>query len=91
MELTELRREIDAVDREILALFARRMALSREIAQVKETAQLPVFDPRREEEKLRQAADAVPPELSESARALYRLLMAQSRALQERTLSGEVK
>ena len=77
MELTDLRREMDAIDRELLALFARRMALSGEIAGLKKAAALPVFDPAREEEKLRQAA-------------LYRLLMAESRAYQEKILSGEV-
>ena len=56
MELTDLRREMDAIDRELLALFARRMALSGEIAGLKKAAALPVFDPAREEEKLRQAA-----------------------------------
>ena len=57
MELTDLRREMDAIDRELLALFARRMALSGEIAGLKKAAALPVFDPAREEEKLRQAAN----------------------------------
>ena len=49
MELTDLRREMDAIDRELLALFARRMALSGEIAGLKKAAALPVFDPAREE------------------------------------------
>ena len=82
MDLTNLRREMDETDRALLALFARRMALSGAIARVKQEAHLPVLDPRREEEKLRQAADSVPPELAEDARDLYRLLMAQSRAYQ---------
>lgn len=90
MELTDLRREMDAIDRELLALFARRMALSGEIAGLKKAAALPVFDPVREEEKLRQAACSVPAAFSEDARALYRLLMAESRAYQEKILSGEV-
>ena len=91
MDLTNLRREMDETDRALLALFARRMALSGAIARVKQEAHLPVLDPRREEEKLRQAADSVPPELAEDARDLYRLLMAQSRAYQEKLLYGEVE
>ena len=90
MELTDLRREMDAIDRELLALFARRMALSGEIAGLKKAAALPVFDPAREEEKLRQAARSGPAAFSADARALYRLLMAESRAYQEKILSGEV-
>lgn len=91
MDLTDLRREMDETDRALLALFARRMALSGAIARVKQEAHLPVLDPRREEEKLRRAAELVPPEFSENARDLYRLLMAQSRAYQEKILSGEVE
>ena len=90
MELTDLRREMDAIDRELLALFARRMALSGELAGPKKEAALPVSDPAREEEKLRQAARPAPAALSEDARALYRLPMAESRAYQDKILSGEV-
>ena len=86
MNLIDLRREMDETDRALLALFARRMALSGAIARVKQGAHLPIHDPRREEEKLHQAADSVPPELAEYARDLYRLLMAQ-----EKLLSGEVE
>ena len=91
MDLTDLRREMDETDRALLALFARRMALSGAIARVKQESHLPVHDPRREEEKLRQAAELVPPELAGDARDLYRLLMAQSRAYQEKIFSGEVE
>ena len=90
MDLTDLRRKIDPTDKAPLALFARRLALSGEIAGLKKAAALPVFDPAREEEKLRQAARSVPAAFSEDARALYRLLMAESRAYQEKILSGEV-
>ena len=84
MNLIDLRREMDETDRALLAL-------SGAIARVKQGAHLPILDPRREEEKLHQAADSVPPELAEYARDLYRLLMAQSRSYQEKLLSGEVE
>ena len=57
---------------------------SRDNAKIKYACRL------REEEKLRQAARSVPAAFSEDARALYRLLMAESRAYQEKILSGEV-
>ena len=60
MNLIDLRREMDETDRALLALFARRMALSGAIARVKQGAHLPILDPRREEEKLHQAADSYP-------------------------------
>ena len=45
MNLIDLRREMDETDRALLALFARRMALSAAIARVKQGAHLPILDP----------------------------------------------
>lgn len=89
MDLTELRLEMDKTDEELLALFARRMALSGEIARWKMERNRPIFDPTREEEKLRRAALSVPEELRPNARELMQLLMAQSRRLQEKILQSE--
>ena len=55
-ELTDLktsRKKIDTIDREIVELFTQRMSVSEEIAEFKKNRALPVFDPAREEEKLR--------------------------------------
>lgn len=45
--LLPLRSQIDELDRELLTLLARRMALSREIGQVKAAAHLPIVQPER--------------------------------------------
>ena len=60
MELTDLRREIDRVDSEILRLLAERMALCDRVAAYKSAHGLPILDEAREEEKLARAAAAVP-------------------------------
>ncbi len=86
MDLTEHRREIDTLDRQIMALFVQRMALVRQIAEYKRGAALPVPDAAREREKLRMAAESVPPELRGDAMALCAELMRLSRAYQERSL-----
>ena len=59
-ELEQARREIDAVDAEMAALFCRRMDAVRRVAAYKQARGLPVLDASREEavvaKKLRPAA-----------------------------------
>jgi prephenate dehydrogenase len=50
--LARVRGEIEAVDREIVMLIARRADLAREAGRVKRAAGLPVVDPAREHEVL---------------------------------------
>lgn len=51
-ELSELRKEIDMVDSQIVSLFEKRMDLSAEVAEYKIKNGKAVFDKKREEEKL---------------------------------------
>lgn len=89
MDNTNLRAEIDEIDRAILALFAQRMKVSAAIAAYKQAKGLPVRDERREAEKLRAAAEASPADIREDAARLFRLLMELSRGYQERLIGGE--
>lgn len=63
MELDELRREIDAVDAEMRALFARRMEAVRAVAVAKRELGLPVEDSAREAAMEAAAAEGVDEEL----------------------------
>ncbi|NJD18998.1 MAG: chorismate mutase [Gemmatimonadetes bacterium] len=56
-ELERLRREIDAVDRSIVASFTRRVAIARRIGELKEEVGQPVLDPSREAAVVRRAAE----------------------------------
>ena len=51
-ELAELRKKIDEVDRELLALVLKRFDLVDKVASVKKANNLPVFVPGREDEIL---------------------------------------
>jgi chorismate mutase len=51
MNLTELRKQIDALNEEIISLFARRLELTKQVAQVKKRESLPVDDFKREEDQ----------------------------------------
>lgn len=49
-DLTELRSEIDSIDRELMRLFEERMNISRQVGDYKRERGLPVFDETREKE-----------------------------------------
>ena len=87
MDLQDLRREIDGVDKDLVALFARRMALCEQVAAYKKENNLPVLDTGREREKLENIAAQLPEDLQEAGITLYSLLFELSRARQH-TLLG---
>ena len=82
MELSELRKEIDAVDRQIIDLFCRRMEISEHIGNYKREHGLAVYDPIREAQKLEAIAQSAPSEMSEYLKRLYSLLFALSKEYQ---------
>ncbi|MBP3452869.1 MAG: chorismate mutase [Clostridia bacterium] len=83
-ELAEVRQELDAVDRQIVALFEQRMVLARDVAAYKIAHGMPVLDRSREEavlaSRMGMLKDA---HWAESVRALYEEIMRLSRAEQE--------
>lgn len=86
-ELAEIRQELDEIDRQIVALYERRMMLSREVAQVKLAMGKPVLDANREEAVLKSRAEMLNnPDFADATRALYREIMSQSRGEQEMLL-----
>lgn len=82
MDITQLRRQIDDVDRQLLQLFTQRMEISSEIADYKKAQNIPIFDPVREREKLSDVAANVPSELQSASKVLYSLLFELSRSYQ---------
>lgn len=87
MELSDYREQIDQIDQELLALFAKRMQTSVGIADYKREHGLPVLDAGREREKLARIVQAAPQGLQEEAVSLFRLLFSLSRSYQH-TLLG---
>ena len=88
MELSEVRKEIDAIDSQLLSLFKQRMNCARQVAEIKAEKGLPILNPGREEEILnRRASEAG--ELGDSARVLFSTLMELSRSLQHQLLQTE--
>ena len=86
-ELAELRQELDELDREIVALFERRMGVSREVARYKLSRHLPVLDQSREAQVIAsRTAMLSDASLAPSVRALFETIMALSRQEQEALL-----
>lgn len=82
MELTELRKQIDEIDRQLVALLERRMDVSAGVAQYKIGHGLPVLDAGREAEKLAAIRAMCRPETQEHIAGLFDRVLAASRAYQ---------
>ena len=89
MELSDLRKEIDAIDDELVKLFKQRMEVSAKIAGYKKEKSLPIFVPAREREKLADVAQKAGPEMANYTRVLYSMLFELSRGYQNK-LNGAV-
>ncbi len=86
MDLNDYRKQIDNIDRQLLALFGQRMEVAAAIAAYKKEHGLPVLDGKREREKLLDVAAKTPDDLKDYAVSLYSLLFELSRSHQTRML-----
>ncbi len=84
MEISELRREINEIDDEILGLFLRRMEVAAQVADYKRANDLPILVPAREREILKRVAEAAGPEQGGYARVLFSMLMELSKSYQNK-------
>ena len=83
MDLKELRKEIDAVDAEIVKLFEKRMEISERMAAYKQKEGLPVQDKAREKEKILKVQSLARTAFGrEHIEELYTVLISLSRKLQ---------
>jgi len=86
MELQELRNKIDEIDNKLIDLFQQRMDLSAKVAKYKKQHNLPVYDPKREQEILDSLSRKVKNERKTSMIELFTLLFKLSRNEQEKIL-----
>lgn len=88
-DLKAVRREIDQIDEELVRLFLKRLAASREVALAKRETGGAVTDPAREREILARVSKAAGSENENSARLFFSTLFAISKARQRNLLRGE--
>ncbi len=87
MELTDYRKQIDAIDTQLVSLFAERMQTAANIAAYKKEHGLPVLDAERERKKLVEISQMAPDGMDNYTVRLYSLLFELSRSYQS-TLLG---
>ncbi|MCC8116914.1 MAG: chorismate mutase [Planctomycetes bacterium] len=89
MSLDEARRDIDRVDAEIVRLLDERGRIGRRIGRLKRELARPLHQPGRAADgiarRLAQADGSVPPD---SLAAVYRIIMAETLALQTKPVAG---
>ena len=61
MDIKNIREQIDSVDRELVDLFVKRMALSAQVADYKKANHQPIHVPVREREILQSVAEIAHP------------------------------
>lgn len=87
-DLSTLRGEIDAIDRQIVGLFCQRMDVTRQVGEFKQASGVPVLDPERERQVLRSKGELAGDALRPAVIKLFQTVMALSRR-QQRDLMGQ--
>lgn len=82
-KLAECRRQIDAVDRKLLALLNERTQIVEEIGRIKQTLSLPIYEPKREDEVFRNVtAQNQGPLSSEALKRIFERIIDEMRTVQ---------
>ena len=87
-KLNELRGEIDAIDRELIALFGKRMDVSARVGEVKTAGNMPVTDEKREQQIIENAKRAAAAENRPGVDAFMRNIIALSKIRQRSDATG---
>ena len=86
MSMEELRKEIDEIDEQLVALFVKRMGVSARVAEEKKQKGRAVLDPARERRLLERVSELAGEELESQTRVLYNLILSLSRSHQNHCL-----
>lgn len=81
-DLNTLRQSIDSIDKEMVALFRRRMEVSSQVAAYKKEHGLPTLDAGRERALLGKVAEQAGEELADYTQSVYRSILAAGRSYQ---------
>ena len=90
-DLSELRVEIDQIDRQIVELIRQRMMVANEVAEYKRERDLPVLDSGRERALLTKVTGQAGPEFASGVRAVYNSILSASRSYQNVQLGRDAE
>ena len=85
-ELDLLRRAIDALDEQMVALFSKRMDISGQIGLIKRREGLPTLDESREQQVIERAVSLADEQLAPQIAELMALIMRMSKETQGNTI-----
>lgn len=88
-DIKESRAEIDALNRELVEKFCRRMDVAADVAAYKQEMGLPIFDRQREREILADMADLAGDEYRYYAKIFFTVMMDLSKARQASLLAAD--
>ena len=89
MDLSQLRQQIDTIDRQIVDLYEKRMDVSRQVAEYKIETGKKVFDKQREQEKIARVKALTHNDFnSHGVEELFEQIMSMSRKLQYQLLAA---
>ena len=90
MDISDLRTEIDRLDRELLRIFNERANLALKIGEIKKTLDLPVYDPSREKRIFdAMTADNPGPLENDAIVRLFERVIDESRSLERIRTKGK--
>jgi chorismate mutase len=87
MEISDWRQKIDELDEQIVCLISKRAEAARAIGELKRTADLPVYEPHREQDVFNHVRAANPGPLGDAEiQHVYERIIDVMRTLQRRDL-----
>lgn len=89
MNLEECRKEIDNIDKQLVALFTKRMDVAKEVAAYKKATGKAVYDAERERKLLEKVEENAGENYGDYARRLYSSILDLSRTYQSKELAPE--
>ena len=92
MDISDWRKKIDEIDHRLVKLLNERARCVVEIGRIKRQDGLPIHEPSREQEVVRQALAANQgPLASDAIQRIFERIVAEGRALQERLFPADKK
>ena len=88
MNIEEMRKNIDEIDRDIVFLLRKRMETAAKIGEYKKEKKLPVYDAEREHQLISRVSELSGSELAPYTKVIYRTVTDVSRSYQKK-LSGD--
>ena len=90
--LSDCRTRIDTVDRRLVALLNERTRIVEQIGRIKREMELPIYEPKREDEVFANAIASNPGPLpSDGVRRIFERIMDEMRVVQKRKMESESK